>query len=174
MWKYNGQTIRAGKSWRDDNGVLHPKNWNIWSSEYKASMGITEIIPETPPDSRLYIWSMNSDGTINKKAKDLNDVKLNLIKKVKGHQGSYLSQTDWAIVRKVDIGTEVPANIQTWRDAIRTRATEMETAIEGAADIDAVAELFVVHRENEDGDIIKSGILYDWPEKEEEYEKEEE
>jgi len=168
MFMYNGREIKVGKSWRDDNGVRHPRNWNIWSAEEKEVVGIVEIEEETPPDSRLYSWSRNSDGTINKKPKDLVKLKESLTENIKTTQGSSLSLTDWTIVRKVDTGTEVPVNIQTWRDAIRTRATEMEVAIEGAADLDAIAELFVKRTGNEDGTITKTGILYDWPELEEE------
>ena len=187
MWKYNGGTIRTGKGWTDDNGVQHPANWHIWSATEKAAAGLTEVVEETPPDSRLYNWSQNSDGTITKTAKNLNDVnavdengdpildddgnqvinrgvKWNLKQAVKEQQGSLLAQTDWAVVRKADNVTAVPANIQTWRNSIRTKATEMETAIDNAADTDAIADLFVTYTTNEDGSVTKSGVLYDWPE----------
>ena len=187
MWKYNGKSISVGKAWVDDNGVQHPANWHIWSATEKASAGITEVVEETPPDSRLYDWSQNSDGTITSTAKNLDDVnavdenknpvldedgnqvinrgvKWNLKQEVKNQQGSLLAQTDWAIVRKVDKDIAVPNNIQTWRDAIRTKATEMETAIDNAVDTDAVAALFLTYTTNEDGSQTKSGILYDWPE----------
>jgi len=174
MWRYNGRSIRPGKSWRDDNGVLHPGNWNIWSADYKANMGITEIIPETPPDSRLYNWSMNSDGKITSKAKSLDDsgsgeskvlgLKSTLKNVVKKQQGSFLAQTDWVVIRKADIDKEVPANIKTWRDAIRTKATEMENAIDASSSIEDIAKLWVTHKEDDEGKIVKSGILYDWPE----------
>jgi len=170
MWKYKDKSIRPGKSWRDDNGVLHPGNWNIWSADYKASMGIIEIIPETPPDSRLYNWSMNKDGTINSIAKDLNDsgkilgLKSILKNKVKGQQGSFLDQTDWVIIRKADTGKEVPTNIKTWRDAIRVKATEMENAIDAASSVDDIAKLWITHKVDDVGRIVQSGILYGWPE----------
>ena len=174
MWKYHGQTIKEGKAWTDLSGVQHPANWHIWPKEHKESLGLVEIIPESPPDSRPYKWSQNPDGTITKTAKDLDDtgsgddivrgVKYNLKQEVKNQQGSLLAQTDWAIVRKVDKDIAVPSNIQTWRDAIRTKATEMETAIDNAADTDAVAALFLTYTLNEDGSQTKSGILYDWPE----------
>ena len=183
MWKYNGRTIRVGKAWVDDNGIQHPPNWHIWSPSDKAAAGVTEVVEETPPDSRLYNWSMGSDGKITKTAKSLADVnevdgngdpllddegkqvvtrgvKWNLKQEVKSQQSSLLSQTDWAIVRKADKGTAIPSNIQTWRDGIRTKATQMETAIDNAADTDAVAALFLTW----DKDGNKSGILYDWPE----------
>ena len=187
MWKYNGRTIRTGKGWTDDNGVQHPANWHIWSATEKAAAGLTEVVEETPPDSRLYNWSQNSDGTITKTAKNLNDVnavdengdpsldndgnqivnrgvKWNLKQTVKSHQGSLLAETDWAVIRKSDNGTAIPSNIQIWRDAIRTKATEMENAIDGAENTDAVAALFVSYTTNEDGSVTQSGILYDWPE----------
>ena len=167
-----GQTLRVGRGWKDENGVQHPPNWQIWSAEEKTAAGITEVVPETPPDSRFYTWSQNADGTINKTAKDLADsgsgdtlvlgVKSTLKQAVNSQQGSLLDQTDWYIVRKADKATAIPSNIQTWRDAIRTKGDAMVSAIDGAADTDAVEALFVVYEI--DGQTIKSGILYDWPE----------
>ena len=164
------QTIRAGKSWRDENGILHPPNWNLWSAEEKTAAGITEVVEETPPDSRLYTWSHNADGTINKTAKSLDDtgsgdtltlgVKSTLKDEVNSQQNKLLSQTDWYIIRKADKGTAIPSNVQTWRDAIRTKGDAMKSAIDGAANTDAVAALFVVY--DREG-VVESGVLYDWP-----------
>ena len=86
-------------------------------------------------------------------------VKSELKAEVKNQQGSLLAQTDWVVVRKADKGTAIPSNIQTYRDAIRTKATAMESAIDGAANTAAVAALFVTF----DSEGNKSGILYDWP-----------
>jgi len=171
MWKYSGRTIRENKSWVDDNGITHPRNWHIWSPSDKAAAGLTEVTPETPPDSRLYTWGYEADGvTIVKTAKALADVgsgddlvkgvKSSLIDEVKSQQGSLLAQTDWAVVRKSEKTTAIPSAISTRRDAIRAKATAMEEAIDGAADTAAVAALFLSW--DEDGN--KSGILYDWPE----------
>ena len=180
--KPTGKTIRPDKSWKDERGVLHASNWQIWDADYKTSMGIVEIVLESPPDSRLYNWSHKDDGTINKTAKALTDVnsvdrdgkpvldadgnqritwgvKSLLKQAVKKQQGSLLSQTDWAVIRKADKGTAIPSNIQTWRDAIRTKATEMETAIDNASNTAAIEALFVAY----DKDGKKTGILYDWP-----------
>jgi len=68
-------------------------------------------------------------------------LKHNAIQKVKTQQAGFLSQTDWYIIRKADAGTAIPSNIQTWRDAIRVDATEIETAITNAADMDAFIAL---------------------------------
>ena len=190
MWQYNEKTIKEGKAWTDNNGIQHPSNWHIWSREEKEAIGLVEIIPQTPPDSRLYIWSQNPDGTITSKAKKLDDtdevdengdplldekgkqvvtlgLKSQLILQVKEQQGSLLSQTDWAIIRKTDTNINIPSNIQVWRNEIRLAAAAMEDSITQAVDIDDVANLFVTYILNDDGTTSKSGILFDWPELEE-------
>mgnify|MGYP001029105301 FL=1 len=169
MFKYNTQILKPNRAWTDDNGITHPRNWHIWSAAEKTAAGVIEVIEDTPPDSRLYTWSMDRDGKITSTAKALDDagsgddlvlgVKSTLKNKVKLQQGSLLSQTDWAVVRKSEKSTAIPSNIATWRDAIRTKATAMEEAIDGAADTAAVAALFL----SWDADGNKSGILYDWP-----------
>jgi len=149
MWKYGDKIIRPGKGWIDDNGVRHPSNWHIWSTEEKAKYNLKEVIEDRPPDSRLYFWSKDGNGKITSTAKPLNDsegvvgLKTTLKNEVKKQQGSLLSQTDWAYIRHYDAGIDVPAKIETWRNAIRARATEMENAIDNSTDTDAVARLFV-------------------------------
>jgi hypothetical protein len=68
-------------------------------------------------------------------------LKYNAIQKVKTQQAGYLAQTDWYIIRKADAGTAIPSNIQTWRNAIRSDATAIETAITNAADMNAFIAL---------------------------------
>jgi len=182
----HGQIIRPGKAWTDQTGITHPANWHTYSAERKAELGITEIVQQPAPDSRLYNWSYNDDGTVNSTAKPLDDVnevdengdpimedgvqvvtkgvKSNLIAEVKAQQGALLSETDWAVIRNADTGDAIPANIATYRAAIRSKATEMETAITAAADTDAVAALFLTYTLEDDGTTTKSGVLYDWPE----------
>ena len=77
------------------------------------------------------------------------------IQKVKKQQAGYLAETDWYIIRKADVGTAIPSNIQTWRNAIRTDATEIETAITNAADMDAFIALHNdTYKEDETVDVI--------------------
>ena len=151
MWKHGDKTIRPGRPWTDSNGMQHPGNWNIWSKAEKDALNIKEIIEDRPPDSRLYFWSQGGDGKITSTAKPLDDsgsgdslvlgLKSTMKNEVKDQQEFLLSQTDWAIIRKADKETAVPSNIQTWRDAIRAKATEMENAIDSASDTDAIAAL---------------------------------
>ena len=163
MWKYNNIKINPGQAWTDLSGVRHPKNWHIWSDAEKAKYNITEVVEDSPPDSRLYKWAMDNNGKITSTAKPLDSIKLTLKHDVKTQQGSLLSQTDWAYIRHYDAGIDVPAKIETWRNAIRAKATEMEKAIDDCSSTDDIAKLWLVW----DKDKKKSGILYDWPELEE-------
>ena len=170
MFKHGDKIIRPGRPWTDSEGTQHPGNWNIWSKAEKDAKNIKEIIEDPKPDSRLYFWSQDGNGKVTSTAKPLDDsgsgdslvlgLKSTLKNEVKDQQGSLLNQTDWTVIRKADKETAIPSNIQTWRDAIRAKATEMENAIDSASDTDAIAALFV--RGDKDGN--KSGILYDWPE----------
>jgi hypothetical protein len=161
IWKYKDKkTIKIGRRWVDDHGTRHPKNWINWTEEEKVQKEVKEYVRDSEPDSRLYTWVEDDFGKITSTAKPLDEVKTNLTNEVKSQQKVNLSQSDSWIIRKADKGTEVPSNIQTWRDAIRAKSKEMEDAINDASDIDAIAALFVVF----DKDNKKTGILYDWPE----------
>ena len=175
MWLYNKTTeIKPGRGWTDKDGNQQPPNWNIWDADYKKSMNIEEIVLDTKPDSRFHNWIDNGLGGISnitdkplddvtKDGRTVKGIRSGYINQVKEQQGSLLAQTDWAVVRKADTGTDIPAKIATWRAAIRTKATEMEKAITDAKDMDAFKALFL----SWDKDGKKSGVLFDWPELEE-------
>ena len=62
-------------------------------------------------------------------------LKSNNIAQVKQTAGSLLAQTDWYVVRKADIGTDVPADVVTYRAAIRAEADRLEAAIAAVTDV---------------------------------------
>ena len=72
--------------------------------------------------------------------KGLKSQKKNIIK----HQASgLLEPTDWYNHKALDDATfTIPANITTYRASVRTKSNEMETAIDNASDVDALATLY--------------------------------
>ena len=54
-----------------------------------------------------------------------------------------LSQTDWYSIRAADGGTAVPSSVSNHRTAVRTKANAMCTQIDNAANVDALAALYV-------------------------------
>jgi hypothetical protein len=61
---------------------------------------------------------------------------------IKQQAAGILADTDWYITRKADAGTAVPSAVTTHRAAVRTKSGEMETAIDNASDVDALAALY--------------------------------
>ena len=63
--------------------------------------------------------------------------------RIKQQASSLLTNYDWYAIRKADAGTAVPSAITTYRAAVRTKSGEMETLIDNAANVDALAALYV-------------------------------
>jgi len=60
---------------------------------------------------------------------------------------SLLQSTDWMVIRAAEGGTAVPGATTTWRAAVRTKANSMQAQIDGAANVDALAALYVYNKE---------------------------
>ena len=81
---------------------------------------------------------------------------------VKDQAAGLLAKTDWYVVKATEVADyTVPANITTYRAAVRTRSNEMETAIDNAADVDALKTLYE-YTEQADGTSTRP--LGEWPE----------
>ena len=171
MWKYGDRVITPGKAWVDSTGIQHPANWDTWSSKEKEERNLKEVANPVYPDERLYFSVTDNQWNITSTAKAIDDsgsgdnlvlgLKSTFKNEVKKKQGSLLSKTDWYIIRKSDKNTAIPSNVQTWRDAIRTKAKAMEDAIDACSKVSDIEKLWAIY--NDDGS-LKSGILYDWPE----------
>jgi hypothetical protein len=87
-------------------------------------------------------------------------VKTNEKNQIKAQAAGLLQSTDWYVVRNAEAGTEIPADVATFRTAVRTKSNEMETAIDNAATIEAVEALFTYTiGENDES----SRPLGEWP-----------
>jgi hypothetical protein len=64
-------------------------------------------------------------------------LKYTWIAQVKETAGKMLAQTDWMVTRKFERDVDIPADVVTKRAAIVAECTRLETAITGAADMDA-------------------------------------
>jgi len=75
-------------------------------------------------------------------------LKFNHKEKIKQQASSLLTNYDWYVIRKADAGTAVPSAVTTYRAAVRTKSGEMETLINNAANVDALAALYVYNNDN--------------------------
>ncbi len=151
-WKYNDTYIRAGRSWvgtaTDEEGntfdVTHPRNWMIWSDEEKTAAGLVWEDDPAPFDSRFW-WDANTPKALD----DVNEVdedgepmldpfgdpvvtlglKSQECAKVKAQASSLLAPTDWYVIRRAEASVAIPADVLTYREAVRTASNSMEAQI---------------------------------------------
>jgi hypothetical protein len=82
---------------------------------------------------------------------------------IKQQASSELANTDWYITRKADAGTAVPSAVTTHRAAVRTKSGEMETAIDNAANVDALAALYQYVNTGTEENPVMERPLGEWP-----------
>ena len=83
---------------------------------------------------------------------------------VKAQAKNLLSSSDWYIIRKAeDAGSTIPADIATYRAAVRTKSNEMETAIDGAADAAAMETLYTYTNTGTEQSPVYTRPLGEWP-----------
>ena len=155
-FKLDGKTLPTDVAFTS-NGVQYPANWlRLTTLDEKKAIGITEEADPPYYDQKFY-WGVN-------KPKELNDVnrkddKGNLLKDEDGNQlidkglktrwleqqkleaNHLLKDYDWYVTRKTEKGTEIPSNIQTFRDAVRTTCATRETEINNCSDVAALKSL---------------------------------
>ena len=62
---------------------------------------------------------------------------------IKQQASGLLAPTDWYVIKATDVESySVPSAVTTFRANVRTKSNEMETAIDNASDVDALATLY--------------------------------
>ena len=74
---------------------------------------------------------------------------------IKSQASGLLAPTDWYVIKATDVAEySVPSAIATFRTNVRTRSNEMETAIDNAADVDALKALYE-YTKQADGSFVR-------------------
>ena len=184
-WKLGVNTIKEGRGWVH-NSIQHPKTWMRYSDDLKKQYGLTWEDPPAsaaPFDNRFY-HGRQSDGTlIPRSLTDVNVVdddgkavnnpvtgqqmvtlglKSVWVAQTKTTANEKLAVHDWYVTRKAEKSTAIPSSVTTYRDAVRTKCGEIETALNGASDLAAFMALFEDER-NSDGSVKTIAKINDWP-----------
>ena len=154
--------------------VQYPKNiFELWSEAELKAIGIYIVeIDNTNLKDKEYYYNTNqtfnfaSDKVTasygSATAKSLTDTTeteggvtttllgLKNIRKnnINSDAAALLEKHDWMSIREAEGGTDMPSNIKTWRAAIRTKANAMCTQIDNAANVDALAALYVYNSDD--------------------------
>jgi len=69
-------------------------------------------------------------------------LKSNHVARIKSQAAGLLSSTDWYVIRKAEAGTEIPANVATYRAAVRAKSNDMEALVNAVTTVDQLAALY--------------------------------
>ena len=106
------------------------------------------------------LWTSQdkTDGLI-REGEDVGDVAtrgLTYLKKqmIDNQCAQLLAPSDWMVVRATETGGTMDSGWKTWRASVRTKCNSMQTQIDNASDVDALAALFT-YTEQEDKSITR-------------------
>ena len=94
------------------------------------------------------LWTSQdkTDGLI-REGDDVGDVAVKGLKTIKkeiinNQCAGILAPSDWRVVKATETGGTMDSGWKTWRASVRTKCNSMQTQIDNASDVDALAALF--------------------------------
>ena len=148
-----------------DNSNKKDEEWYINTNEtlsYDASGDKVVASYGTATAKKIAdtLWTSQdkTDGKI-RDGEDVGDVAIDGLKTVKKRMidlqcAGILQPSDWMVIRAKETGATFNAGWKTWRAAVRTKCNAMQTQIDDAANVDALAALFT-YTEQEDGSVTR-------------------
>ena len=116
------------------------------------------------------LWTQeDSDNGDLPTDKEVGDVKVKGLKSqkkdiIKQQASGLLAPTDWYVIKATDVAEySVPSAVSTFRTNVRTRSNEMETAIDNAADVDALKALYEYVNTGTEENPVMERPLGEWP-----------
>ena len=84
---------------------------------------------------------------------------------IKQQASGLLTPTDWYVLKATDVESySVPSAVTTFRSNVRTKSNTMETAIDNASDVDALATLYEYVNTGTEENPVMERPLGEWPE----------
>ena len=99
-----------------------------------------------PIADTLWTEKDKTDGLI-REGEDVGDVAVEGLKTIKKRMidnqcAGLLAPSDWMVVKATETGEAMDSGWKTWRASVRTKCNSMQTQIDNASDVDALAALF--------------------------------
>jgi hypothetical protein len=131
MFLLNGEPLAIDTPFTADD-IQYPANWlRLSTLEEKEAIGITEVPDPEPYDQRFY-WGLGLP-------KDHAQLVEQWVAQTRTTAGTLLAPTDWQVIRQLDNGTEMPADVKASRQDIRTACNGKVAAIEATTTTDELA-----------------------------------
>ena len=168
----DGRRLRVGRPFKTADGVSYSQLWaKQLTAEEKTALGITYEADPAPFDSKYYFSAGNPRQLDNGTDDDGNTtygIRPGIVQQQKATAASLLAQTDWYVTRKSETDVAIPANVTTYRTAVRTVCNTREAEI---AAVSTTAELEALMKApdkitNDAGEVVDNPAahLTPWPE----------
>ena len=146
-----------------DNTNKKDEEWYINTNQtYAFSGGKVKATYGTATAKKIAdtLWTSQdkTDGLIPE-GEDVGDVATEGLKTIKKRMidnqcAGILAPSDWMVVRATETGATLDSGWKTYRASVRTKCNSMQTQIDNASDVDALAALFT-YTEQEDKSITR-------------------
>ena len=146
-----------------DNTNKKNEEWYINTNQtYTFSGGKVKATYGTATARKIAdtLWTSQdeTDGLI-REGEDVGDVATEGLKTIKKRMidnqcAGLLASSDWMVVKATETSTTMDSGWKTWRANVRTKCNSMQTQIDNASDVDALAALFT-YTEQEDGSVTR-------------------
>ena len=134
-----------------DNTNKKDEEWYINTNQtYTFSDGKVKATYGTATAKKIAdtLWTEKdkTDGLI-REGDDVGDVATEGLKTIKKRMidnqcAGLLASSDWMVVKATETGGTMDSGWKTWRASVRTKCNSMQTQIDNASDVDALAALF--------------------------------
>ena len=136
-----------------DNTNKKDEEWYINTNQtmsYDSSANKVKVTYGTATAKKITdtLWTSQdkTDGKI-REGDDVGDVATEGLKTIKKKMidnqcAGLLAPSDWRVVKATETGGTMDSGWKTWRASVRTKCNSMQTQIDNASDVDALAALF--------------------------------
>ena len=153
---FDNTNLKDSKYYNNTN-----QSFNFADGTVTASYGTATALPL---DDVLFTAQDETDGLGTEGEVKQPGIRQGHIDTINAQAGGILQPTDWMVVRAAEGGTAVPSSITTQRAAVRTKANAMCTQITNAANVDALAALYVYSNTGTESDPVYTRPLGELPE----------
>ena len=130
--------------------IQYPANWcNLSSPEEKAAIGMVDVVYGQYPNDQYYWVSQDAPIIVGDQVqinytatpKDLAQCQTNAVNATNAAAYSILLPTDWMVVKATETGGTVAPAWNTWRQTIRTQASDYVAVISACTTVAQLAAL---------------------------------
>ena len=135
----------VGITWEDD--PVRADDRYYWNGDINNPKMLDDRLEVDENGQPLWEQVLDNSDPLNPVMVDSNvqmktlGLKSNMIAQVKHTAGTILAQTDWYVTRKSEKAVDIPVDVETKRDAVRTECDRLEAAINA---VTTVEELITV------------------------------